>query len=265
MSSFLRIPQILCVCVVCCSICVTVVVLNVHFRSPQTHVMAPWVRRVFIHVLPRLLVMRRYNTPSQRTDYDSRQDIFFRHLYNRIFPVSLESRRIIGIARADSVGTWHLALGTVLASRVHVTRTRCNARALASTSSRVYRPRYILHWSISSVSSLPSFRSLRFLCRSYAIFIILSTSILPTVSEIEIEIEIEIGRVSDRVITVTTRVRCGCPLRIETFVLHRRTPRRPRCISTIDRRAHRLIDPSPFSSNSTLSHRSRVMRIEFGI
>ncbi|CAF4816676.1 acetylcholine receptor subunit alpha-like isoform X1 [Pieris napi] len=41
------------------SICVTVVVLNVHFRSPQTHTMAPWVRRVFIHVLPRLLVMRR--------------------------------------------------------------------------------------------------------------------------------------------------------------------------------------------------------------
>ncbi|KAL2722020.1 acetylcholine receptor subunit alpha-like isoform X1, partial [Vespula maculifrons] len=41
------------------SICITVVVLNVHFRSPQTHVMAPWVRRVFIHVLPRLLAMRR--------------------------------------------------------------------------------------------------------------------------------------------------------------------------------------------------------------
>ncbi|XP_058789144.1 acetylcholine receptor subunit alpha-like isoform X2 [Phymastichus coffea] len=41
------------------SICVTVAVLNVHFRSPQTHVMKPWVRRVFIHVLPRLLVMRR--------------------------------------------------------------------------------------------------------------------------------------------------------------------------------------------------------------
>merc|ERR1711962_204447 len=41
------------------SICVTVVVLNVHFRSPQTQTMAPWVRRVFIHILPRLLVMRR--------------------------------------------------------------------------------------------------------------------------------------------------------------------------------------------------------------
>jgi nicotinic acetylcholine receptor len=41
------------------SICVTVVVLNVHFRTPQTHTMAPWVRRVFIHILPRLLVMNR--------------------------------------------------------------------------------------------------------------------------------------------------------------------------------------------------------------
>ena len=53
------------------SICVTVVVLNVHFRSPQTHTMAPWVRRVFIHILPRLLVMRRpgkkeTNTHTQR-------------------------------------------------------------------------------------------------------------------------------------------------------------------------------------------------------
>ncbi|KRT84003.1 ion channel, partial [Oryctes borbonicus] len=41
------------------NICVTVVVLNVHFRSPQTHRMSPWVKRVFIHILPRLLVMRR--------------------------------------------------------------------------------------------------------------------------------------------------------------------------------------------------------------
>lgn len=41
------------------SICVTVVVLNVHFRSPQTHKMAPWVKRVFIHILPKLLIMRR--------------------------------------------------------------------------------------------------------------------------------------------------------------------------------------------------------------
>lgn len=41
------------------SICVSVIVLNVHFRSPATHKMAPWVKRVFIHILPRLLLMRR--------------------------------------------------------------------------------------------------------------------------------------------------------------------------------------------------------------
>lgn len=54
------------------SICVTVVVLNVHFRSPQTHTMAPWVKRVFIHILPRLLVMRRphYQMDKRRCSID---------------------------------------------------------------------------------------------------------------------------------------------------------------------------------------------------
>ncbi|XP_043257915.1 acetylcholine receptor subunit alpha-like isoform X4 [Colletes gigas] len=51
------------------SISVTVVVLNVHFRSPQTHKMAPWVKRVFIHILPRLLAMRR---PQYKFDTNSR-------------------------------------------------------------------------------------------------------------------------------------------------------------------------------------------------
>ena len=41
------------------SIVVTVVVLNIHFRSPLTHQMPPWVRRVFLQVLPKLLWMRR--------------------------------------------------------------------------------------------------------------------------------------------------------------------------------------------------------------
>ncbi|XP_046650083.1 acetylcholine receptor subunit alpha-like isoform X1 [Daphnia pulicaria] len=59
------------------SICVTVVVLNVHFRSPQTHRMAPWVRRVFIHILPRLLAMRR---PQCRIDEHSK---FGRHVVVR--------------------------------------------------------------------------------------------------------------------------------------------------------------------------------------
>lgn len=41
------------------SIVVTVIVLNIHFRSPLTHRMPAWVRRVFLQVLPKLLWMRR--------------------------------------------------------------------------------------------------------------------------------------------------------------------------------------------------------------
>ena len=44
---------------VTCSIIITVFVLNVHFRSPTTHVMSPWVRELFLNVLPRLLLMQR--------------------------------------------------------------------------------------------------------------------------------------------------------------------------------------------------------------
>lgn len=42
-------------------------VLNVHFRSPQTHRMAPWVKLVFIQILPKLLFMRRptYNVDTK--------------------------------------------------------------------------------------------------------------------------------------------------------------------------------------------------------
>ncbi|XP_074650170.1 acetylcholine receptor subunit alpha-like isoform X2 [Tubulanus polymorphus] len=43
------------------SIIVTVIVLNVHYRSPSTHTMSPWVRKVFLNILPRLLLMRRPN------------------------------------------------------------------------------------------------------------------------------------------------------------------------------------------------------------
>ncbi|XP_058982835.1 acetylcholine receptor subunit alpha-like isoform X1 [Musca domestica] len=51
------------------SICVTVVVLNVHFRSPQTHRMAPWVKNVFIDSLPKFLFIKRpkYNFETSLT------------------------------------------------------------------------------------------------------------------------------------------------------------------------------------------------------
>jgi hypothetical protein len=49
------------------SITITVVVLNVHFRSTATHSMPPWVKRVFLHVLPKLLLMRRPQPPPIAT------------------------------------------------------------------------------------------------------------------------------------------------------------------------------------------------------
>lgn len=48
------------------SIIITVVVLNVHYRSPTTHVMSPWVRKVFLHILPHLLMMKRPTLSHER-------------------------------------------------------------------------------------------------------------------------------------------------------------------------------------------------------
>ena len=49
------------------SIIVTVIVLKVHFRSPKTHKMSPWVWKVFLNKLPRLLIMRRPNVDHDKS------------------------------------------------------------------------------------------------------------------------------------------------------------------------------------------------------
>ena len=41
------------------SVVVTIGVLNVNFRTPATHKMAPWVRKTFIDFLPRYLFIQR--------------------------------------------------------------------------------------------------------------------------------------------------------------------------------------------------------------
>ncbi|XP_076250809.1 nicotinic acetylcholine receptor alpha2 isoform X1 [Rhynchophorus ferrugineus] len=40
------------------SVVITIVILNVHYRKPSTHKMAPWVRSFFIKSVPKLLLMR---------------------------------------------------------------------------------------------------------------------------------------------------------------------------------------------------------------
>ncbi|CAG9130141.1 unnamed protein product [Plutella xylostella] len=40
------------------SVVITIIILNVHYRKPSTHKMAPWVRKFFITKLPKVLLMR---------------------------------------------------------------------------------------------------------------------------------------------------------------------------------------------------------------
>lgn len=50
------------------SVLVTTIVLNVHYRKPSTHKMAPWVRNVFTRILPKFLLMR---VPDHVLNYSS--------------------------------------------------------------------------------------------------------------------------------------------------------------------------------------------------
>jgi len=53
------------------SIFITVGVLNIHFRSPATHKMSPWVRNTFLVVLPKLLLMKRpLYAPRYSVEFD---------------------------------------------------------------------------------------------------------------------------------------------------------------------------------------------------
>ncbi|KHN73179.1 Acetylcholine receptor subunit alpha-type acr-16 [Toxocara canis] len=46
-----------------CSVMITVLIINLHFRTPRTHKMSDWMRSVFLEWMPWLLVMAR---PGQR-------------------------------------------------------------------------------------------------------------------------------------------------------------------------------------------------------
>lgn len=48
------------------SIVITVFVLNVHYRTPKTHTMPSWVRRVFLGLLPRVMFMTRPEKDPER-------------------------------------------------------------------------------------------------------------------------------------------------------------------------------------------------------
>ena len=55
-------------CLVTLSIVVTVVVINVHFRSPTTHEMSPSTKKIFLHILPKILRMSRPEPEDMDTE-----------------------------------------------------------------------------------------------------------------------------------------------------------------------------------------------------
>jgi hypothetical protein len=63
------------------SVLITIVIFNMHYRKPSTHKMAPWVRRIFIHRLPKILLVRvpkRVNEEvEERMKVSSKIQLFF--------------------------------------------------------------------------------------------------------------------------------------------------------------------------------------------
>lgn len=53
------------------SVVVTIAVLNVNFRSPVTHKLAPWVKTFFIEFLPRFLFIQRPKKDDDEKNQDS--------------------------------------------------------------------------------------------------------------------------------------------------------------------------------------------------
>lgn len=57
------------------SVVVTIGVLNVNFRSPVTHRMKPWVYKMFIQILPKVLFMERPKKEEHQYDYDRPEEV----------------------------------------------------------------------------------------------------------------------------------------------------------------------------------------------
>merc|ERR1719264_755112 len=86
------------------SVVVTIGVLNVNFRTPATHKMAPWGRKVFIDFLPRFLFIQR---PEADEEGSVDQEVITAG-YNIVFPETLEERnsvsRLLNHAQYDGGG-----------------------------------------------------------------------------------------------------------------------------------------------------------------
>lgn len=86
------------------SVVVTIGVLNVNFRTPATHKMAPWVRKAFIDFLPKFLFIQRPEPEDEEHEHQAELTGGF----NIVFPETLEERnsvsRLLNHAQYDGGG-----------------------------------------------------------------------------------------------------------------------------------------------------------------
>ncbi|XP_049591881.1 acetylcholine receptor subunit alpha [Syngnathus scovelli] len=73
------------------SIIITVIVINTHHRSPSTHTMPPWIRKVFIETIPNMMFFSTMKRPSQ----EIRQ--------KRLFPTDMDISDISGNPTSTNV------------------------------------------------------------------------------------------------------------------------------------------------------------------
>merc|ERR1711971_218495 len=74
------------------SVVVTIGVLNVNFRTPATHKMAPWVKKAFIDFLPKYLFIER---PPSAPPTDDQPSAEVNAGFNIVFPETLEERNSV--------------------------------------------------------------------------------------------------------------------------------------------------------------------------
>ncbi|KAL3093172.1 hypothetical protein niasHT_022622 [Heterodera trifolii] len=98
------------------SIIFTLLIINVHFRSPRTHKMSPWVRTIFLEWLPWLLLMNRPGKQFKKPKRKRRRALAARvplrtapaQCHQRVFPAQLCTSEST-TSRSTLVGTRSLA------------------------------------------------------------------------------------------------------------------------------------------------------------
>merc|ERR1719192_705385 len=117
------------------SIMVTVGILNVHFRSPATHNMSPWVRKIFIQFMPKILMMERPNyqaryssePPSGSTFLDNTVDTMIKPKLNGLNGMACKEKWMDDYDRDDMIdsdGTLrHKRIGNSFTTTIDTTVT----------------------------------------------------------------------------------------------------------------------------------------------